>query len=288
MHVLTRAALAAWWMLAAASIHAAPLLAFSAPMSDVRWTLRSGPFECRLEQAIPDFGRVSLIQRGDGQLSFEILVRKGLYQGQAMSLKVRAAPWQPGQAVGHADLASDGGRDGDLVRFGESPARAVMLALRRGHFATLDYTIGDQARIRAEVSSLRFAEALGRLQKCAAGLKPARFADFEKTEVHFASGSARLDARVKRRLTRLAEYLRLFGGQVQIVRTIGNTDNVGTAFANYGLGMRRAEAVAHYLKSQGVTQPIRIASQGEYRPLAANRTARGRALNRRVSVLLIR
>lgn len=288
MYARMRAALTAVISLASLGVHAAPLLAFEAPMSDVRWDLRSGPFECRLEQSIPDFGRVSLVQRADGRLSFVVSVRRGLYQGQSMRLRVQAAPWQPGQEVARSTLASNSVSGGNLVSFGESPARAVMLALRRGHFAALDYTIDDQAQIHAEVSSLRFAAAMGRLQKCTASLKPARFADYEKTMVHFASGSSQLDAKVKARLKRLAEYLHIFGGSVRIIRAIGNTDNVGTAYANYGLGLRRAETVSGYLKAQGVTQSIRIASQGEYSPVATNRTAQGRARNRRVSVLLIR
>lgn len=287
MYLQRRLAFAVLMLLAGTS-HAQPLLAFSAVMADVKWRLHSAPFECRLEQSIPEFGKVSLIQRADGKLLFEADVRKGLYQGQRVRLSLQPAPWQPGQTLSADAQESAGDTHDGLIRFGEAPARELMFALRNGHFATLDYTIGDQARVRAQISSLRFRAALVRLQTCVGKLKPVTFADYEKTLVHFATGSDKPSARGRARLARLAEYLRIFGGPVRIVRAIGNTDNVGSASSNFALGLRRAAAVERFLRAHGVTQAISIASQGEYRPVASNRTPRDRALNRRTTVVLIR
>jgi len=64
----------------------------------------------------------------------------------------------------------------------------------------------------------------------------------------------------------------------------GHTDSVGTELYNLGLGKRRAEVVKGYLTLRHRIDPRRMTtlSYGEARPIADNRTAEGRALNRRV------
>ena len=81
--------------------------------------------------------------------------------------------------------------------------------------------------------------------------------------------------------------------QVQIARGMlirieGNTDSVGEADWNKKLSKRRAQAIADYLVSRGV-DPTRIVARGNGagRPIASNRTADGRARNRRTDILFI-
>lgn len=63
----------------------------------------------------------------------------------------------------------------------------------------------------------------------------------------------------------------------------GHTDDVGNDEFNQGLSERRAASVRRYLINQGI-EDERMTSQGygETRPIADNKTAKGRALNRRV------
>jgi outer membrane protein OmpA-like peptidoglycan-associated protein len=63
----------------------------------------------------------------------------------------------------------------------------------------------------------------------------------------------------------------------------GHTDDVGNDEFNQGLSERRAASVRRYLINQGIEEE-RMTSQGygETRPIADNKTAKGRALNRRV------
>jgi outer membrane protein OmpA-like peptidoglycan-associated protein len=63
----------------------------------------------------------------------------------------------------------------------------------------------------------------------------------------------------------------------------GHTDSVGNDAYNLNLSQRRAAAVRQYLLDKGVA-PARLESQGfgESQPVADNKTAEGRAQNRRV------
>ncbi len=82
--------------------------------------------------------------------------------------------------------------------------------------------------------------------------------------------------------TTLNEY-----GQTRIEVT-GHTDSVGSDSANQSLSQNRANSVAGYLGSRGVSNSRMIVSgAGESRPVASNDTDTGRAENRRVEITLV-
>ena len=65
----------------------------------------------------------------------------------------------------------------------------------------------------------------------------------------------------------------------------GYTDNIGTEAYNQALSERRANAVKDYIVTKGIDSS-RISGQGfgESKPIADNKTAAGRAKNRRVEI----
>ncbi len=67
------------------------------------------------------------------------------------------------------------------------------------------------------------------------------------------------------------------------VTCTGHTDDRGAAAANQRLGLARARSVCAFL-TRGTSLAGRAASRGEAAPRASNRTAAGRAANRRVTV----
>jgi outer membrane protein OmpA-like peptidoglycan-associated protein len=71
---------------------------------------------------------------------------------------------------------------------------------------------------------------------------------------------------------------------------VGHTDNVGNENYNYDLGKRRADAVSRYLITKKNLDPIRVVpvSYGQSAPMEENKTPQGRAMNRRVEILVYR
>jgi outer membrane protein OmpA-like peptidoglycan-associated protein len=62
----------------------------------------------------------------------------------------------------------------------------------------------------------------------------------------------------------------------------GHTDSIGSDQYNQKLSERRANAVSKYLIEKGIASSrIRIVGYGEQKPIADNKTAEGRAMNRR-------
>ena len=63
----------------------------------------------------------------------------------------------------------------------------------------------------------------------------------------------------------------------------GHTDNIGSEENNMKLGEKRAQAVKDYLVARGISADrLTTRSFGESQPIADNKTASGRAMNRRV------
>lgn len=71
------------------------------------------------------------------------------------------------------------------------------------------------------------------------------------------------------------------------VEIVGHTDSTGSYQYNQALSERRARTVANILISAGVSPTqIHLSGQGEHSPVANNKTAQGRAMNRRVELLI--
>ena len=72
------------------------------------------------------------------------------------------------------------------------------------------------------------------------------------------------------------------------IEVTGHTDSVGSDASNMTLSQNRANAVAAYLGSRGVTNSrMMVNGLGETRPIASNDTEQGRAENRRVEITLV-
>lgn len=104
------------------------------------------------------------------------------------------------------------------------------------------------------------------------------------SELLFSSGSAEPSEEALTVFSELATLLEPFDNEIQIV---GHTDNVpirNSEFANnWSLSSARAVAIVDYLSFQGINpDQMSAVAFGEYRPVADNTTAEGRALNRRV------
>ena len=70
-----------------------------------------------------------------------------------------------------------------------------------------------------------------------------------------------------------------------LIDVMGHTDSTGSEQYNLDLSRRRAESVANYLVSRGVSRArIETIGYGEQYPIADNTTATGRSENRRVEI----
>jgi chemotaxis protein MotB len=107
----------------------------------------------------------------------------------------------------------------------------------------------------------------------------------------FDSGSADLLTQSLPLLNEIVSKLKNVNNEVNIE---GHTDNIPIAnerfSSNWELSTARATNVVKYLVEQMGVSPARISASGyaEYRPVFSNDTSAGRAVNRRVVLIVLR
>ena len=90
----------------------------------------------------------------------------------------------------------------------------------------------------------------------------------------------------KAKLNDLASKLQ--GMNLEVIIAVGHTDSVGTDAYNQKLSVRRSEAVKAYLVSKGIeANRVYTEGKGEKQPVADNKSAAGRAKNRRVEIEVV-
>ena len=103
------------------------------------------------------------------------------------------------------------------------------------------------------------------------------FFDFDKSVLK-PEGKAKLDD-----LSSKVKNINL-----EVIIAVGHTDSVGSDAYNQKLSVRRAEAVKAYLVSKGIDKSrVYTEGKGEKQPVADNKTAAGRAKNRRVEIEVV-
>jgi outer membrane protein OmpA-like peptidoglycan-associated protein len=114
---------------------------------------------------------------------------------------------------------------------------------------------------------------------------------FRMKAVQFPSGSSDLPSSSFRALNKVRDIVQNMNAQQVIVE--GHTDSTGDPDVNQDISQERAEAVAEYLRESvdrrtGGSSPINIEAEGygDEHPISTNKTKQGRALNRRVDIIV--
>lgn len=102
-------------------------------------------------------------------------------------------------------------------------------------------------------------------------------------DVTFAVDSTAISPQMRQTLDGVAQSMINYPNS--LIDVMGHTDSTGSEQYNLDLSRRRAESVANYLTSRGVSRArIETIGYGEQYPVADNSTPEGRAQNRRVEI----
>ncbi|MGA7294567.1 MAG: OmpA family protein [Terriglobales bacterium] len=108
-----------------------------------------------------------------------------------------------------------------------------------------------------------------------------------ETSVHFGFNKDNLTKQAKEAIDQLAASVATTKGYIITVE--GATDSIGSSSYNYDLSQRRADAVIQYLAAEKSVPAYKIylIGLGKDKPVDSNKTAEGRAKNRRVDIRLM-
>ncbi len=101
----------------------------------------------------------------------------------------------------------------------------------------------------------------------------------------FGEATTNIDKNLQQDMRSLASYCQEYP-DISIT-IIGYADNIGTQEANYKISKQRAEFVKGIMVNNGVPEDhITVVAKGSAEPVASNETESGRALNRRVKIII--
>ena len=238
------------------------------------------------------FGRVPLGERFAHQRQLAVLEvaqaavdhprgRRAAARGEVVALHQQRADALQREVAIDAD-AVDARSDAELARAQANSARADASSARQAENAAL--SAAATARHQAELAAQTEADLRGQIVELNA--RPTeRGLVVTLGDVLFDSGKASLKNGSSNYLDKLALFLNAYPERTAEIE--GHTDDVGSDAANMLLSQRRADTVKAFLLGQGVAgDRLDASGKGEAVPLAANTTADGRQLNRRVEVII--
>lgn len=262
---------------------------YSANLEQAQWRSSGNRLECRLSQVIPGYGEAGFKHRATQPLEFRVSLDRTLRKtGQAL---VFANPpsWKQyakRSILGRVPLSAQK----DIIVLPTDWAYRMVNELHEGMemvWSHADMAMGEDL-VTAKVRPLRFDAAWQDFEQCQNNLINYTYRDIKTSRFYFSVNSTSLNSAEKQRLDKLAEYA-LLDQDYQQINILAYTDSRGVRRINEAISLKRANAVKNYLINKGVNKDkFMIVAQGEKKPKYNNRTASGRAKNRRVEVVLVK
>ena len=151
-------------------------------------------------------------------------------------------------------------------------------ALPENYVGSLDISVATQGKGGNEKVSSSNTQAAINCQKEFKKL-------LSKNNIRFKTGRAEIAKNSTSLLDKLSKTAKDCPKQTIVVT--GHTDSQGSKEANKELSKERAQAVVSYLQKKGINKNnLKAKGQGEEKPIATNKTSKGRALNRRIEFVV--
>lgn len=258
---------------------------YTGAMETTRWQVEASVFACKMHQDIPLLGEAVFARRaGETQRFYLTELNRQLKPGAA-TLYSLAPRWQAiDEAYSLRQVAV--ADDDDVVSLDWRESQQLLQELLDGRQLLLraNSWYETDSVVDVVIEPIRIRPALAQYQQCLAGLLPVNYDQVRRTSVQFPGGAEEFDDRYRETLDNLARYV-LADAYVTALVVDGHADGAGLRADNLVLSQKRAEHVVKYLTERGVPEDlIEVRWHGERYPVASNRTAAGRAKNRRVTI----
>lgn len=271
------------------SLASAAVIQYVADLRESRWEVSQSKLQCKLQHSIPRYGVASFFHSAGKDLSFQLAIFHPSERMEVAYLDSVPPEWNhrnPQQPISSPD------RTGTHLPFtlGRIKTLRLLYELERGMRPTFTQTDSAEGNepVLASLSAVNFLDSYRQFQSCITRLLPFGFDDINAMVVRFDTDKKDISPGEQKKLDRVVEYS-LVDRKVKKIVVHGHADWVGEDEYNQTLSQTRSTEVVNYLLSKGLPKElITFKSFGEKQPLKSNRTSKGRQLNRRARIQIIR
>lgn len=262
-------------------------LEYGSSIENTQWRVSGSVFECRFEQTVPSYGTGVFYHEAGEDVHFRLEAVRNLMDYSHAQVGIMPAVWQPSrksESLGTAKIV----KASPNLSLDSRRSNQFLHALLEGKQpAVSHYTYYDQKRfVGLHLSAVSFQDYYPQYLQCVDQLLRVNFKQVMQRKVLFQNGGQNLTPAARKALDDIAYYINN-DPRVTAVYLDGHTDSTGRRFANREISRARAERVEQYLISHGVeSEKISTRFHGDRYPISSNKTAAGRAENRRVTIEL--
>jgi outer membrane protein OmpA-like peptidoglycan-associated protein len=258
------------------------------PMKDSEW-VSSGKknYECTLSQTIPFYGEGKFIRKSGHKVRFQLFSDDPVMDDTRLVIQSEPPSWR------YDDTVFEIGRFD--IRRGHNPvdvkspyAGRMFQQVENGMSPVIIYRDLDDGRdiIAVMLSPINFRKALKEYRECEQTLLDFDLEEIKHQHIYFATDKSTLTKKAKWKLGNINRYLKM-DSDIKQIRVDAFTDSRGRRRYNDNLADDRGDSVVKQLIASGIKpEMIYSVSYGERKSTYSNKTAQGRAKNRRVDVIL--
>lgn len=258
---------------------------FSSGMAEAKWQLKASVFECSLSHPLAAFGTAAFVRRAGEPETFRLDQKKHFLPAGDAELLAAPPGWLADeQPIVMGSVKVEASKE--AVRLGAERARELQGELEQGRrlIFLARPPQASESPVRVILEPIRFRTGLKAYRECLAKLLPANFDQIQRTAVYFPETTETLPASELRKLDILIRYVKA-DKRISTIVIDGHTDSLGVRPENLEVSKTRAEMIANYLLEQGIAADKLVTRwHGERYPVVSNKTAQGRAQNRRVTL----
>ena len=266
---------------------AAQPLQFAGGLDSTEWTLSGSVFECRFAQQIPDYGRGVFYHQAGEDVYFQLETTRNLMDYSQAQVSILPPYWQPSgktEFLGTSKIS----RQQPVLSLDHERTNRFLHALMEGKWPTISHKAyyDDERFVQIQLSSLAFDDFYLDYLECVKQLLPVNFDQVARSKVFFGEGEKDIDKPDMEVLDTIIFYMkndpRVFAAYLD-----GHSDNQGRRYDQRQISKARVEDVERYFIKQGIDpEMITTRFHGGRYPVASNKSRKGRAENRRVTIRL--
>lgn len=261
---------------------------YEAELSESDWQFIGNPLGCKLTHSVPSYGDAFFAKQAGKKQSLEFKLsykRQPITAVKVASIQSLSPSWLPRQRprnLGNIKISP-----GDhIFQTKDTASWKILNELEVGRFPTFRYQSFEsiQDQVAVSLSAVGFKQPYDQFLDCLTSLVPYKLNELKQMTLRFDFDKYSLKESYLNKLNALAAYVS-YDPNLEVVFINGYTDSKGSRGYNEKLASKRIASVQKILMQHGAdANRFKTIAYGEKKPVASNRKASGRALNRRVYI----